>query len=371
MIKMKFKVLKNDDTTQSRVGEIVTKRGTIKTPVFMPVGTQGTVKALTNDELSSIGIEIILGNTYHLYLRPGIDVIQKAGGLHRFINWEKPLLTDSGGYQVFSLSRLRKVTPDGVEFQSHIDGSYHFLGPREAMDIQGVLDSDIAMCFDECTPYPCEKEYAKKSVDVSVAWARECRELQNKNQALFGIVQGSVYPELRHYCADRLLEMDFDGYAIGGLSVGEPESLLYEMVAVTTPLLPVDRPRYLMGCGTPINLLECVQRGIDMFDCVMPTRNARNGTAFTSRGKVVIRNSLYKDSLEPLDPECNCSTCKHYSRSYIRHLFNAKEILGLRLVTYHNIYFYTSLMENIHQAIQEERFLVFKKRFLEKYLTGS
>ena len=365
---MEFNLEKTDEKSSARAGVLTTSRGEIKTPVFMPVGTQGTVKTLSSEDLDEIGIKIILGNTYHLFLRPGTDIIRKAGGLHQFMNWQRPMLTDSGGFQVFSLSKLRKITDNGVEFQSHIDGSYRFLGPDEAMQIQGVLGSDIAMCFDECTPFPCEYNYAKESVLVTLKWSQRCKDIQNENQALFGIVQGSTFQDLRLMCCDELIAMDFDGYAVGGLSVGEPDILMYEVLDYTCPRLPAEKPRYLMGCGTPLNLLECVERGIDMFDCVMPTRNGRNGTAFTARGKVVVRNSLYKEDWKPLDEDCSCLVCRKYTRGYIRHLFSAGEILGLRLVTYHNLYFYNNLMKQIRESILNGTFSEFKKAFVDTYI---
>lgn len=365
---MKFEVLRADAATQARVGKMMLPHGTVDTPCFMPVGTRATVKALSPFDLKEMGAQIILGNTYHLMLRPGMDVIQKAGGLHKFMNWDLPILTDSGGFQVFSLSSFRKIREEGVEFASHIDGSRHFLGPRESMQIQTTLGSDIVMIFDECAPYPCDSDYACNSMERSLKWARICWQARPPGkQALFGIVQGSTFPELRHRSVEGLLEIPFDGYAIGGLSVGEPIPMMWDLVRSTAPLLPKEKPRYLMGVGTPLDLLECVAAGIDLFDCVIPTRNGRNGTALTHRGKCVIRNSQYKEDFGPLDPECDCKVCRQFSRSYLRHLFSVDEILGLQLLSYHNVYFYLSLMRGMREAIAQNRFQSFKKTFAQNY----
>lgn len=365
---MKFEIVKKDVTSKARTGKLHTPHGIVNTPVFMPVGTQGTVKTLSSEDLVSINSEIILSNTYHLYLRPGMDIIKKAGGLHKFMNWDRAILTDSGGYQIFSLAPLRKIKSQGVEFQSHIDGSYHFFTPEKVIEIQNILGSDIIMPLDECPPYPCDHDYACNSLSITVEWASRSRVVhpkeKDKKQALFGIVQGSTFKDLRQKSLESLQKIDFCGYAIGGLSVGEPEDLMLETVAFTTPLLPEEKPRYLMGSGTPRDIIQCIEQGIDMFDCVLPTRSGRNGTAYTSKGKVVVRNSSYKEDLGPLDSECDCLTCSNYSRAYIRHLINTKEILGLKLISYHNIYFYIKLLEKIRQAITNNKFAEIKKWIL-------
>lgn len=364
---MIFEVIKKDKSTQARLGRLHTPHGTIETPIFMPVGTQGTVKTFTPTELEEIGVNIILSNVYHLYLRPGIDVIKKAGGLHKFISWNKPILTDSGGYQIFSLARFRRITDTGIEFQSHIDGSLHFLTPEDVMEFQNILGSDIIMPLDECTPYPCQYDYACNSLELTVKWLfQSVKAHKNPQQALFGIVQGSVFPDLRKKAVEKLIELELPGYAIGGLSVGEPVNLMYEIIEKTVSLLPQNKPRYLMGSGSPADIIHSIEQGVDMFDCVLPTRNARTGTAFTSGGRLVIRNSQYKEDFSPLDPFCNCYTCKNYSRAYIRHLLNAEEILGLRLVSYHNVYFFIRLLEDIRRAILEEKFQEIKKDILSK-----
>ncbi len=361
-----FKLLKECAQTGARLGEITTTHGKIETPVFMPVGTQATVKTMTPDELIDIGATIILSNTYHLYLRPGDELIKKAGGLHKFMNWNRPILTDSGGYQVFSLGPLRKITEEGVTFKSHIDGSTHFISPERAVEIQMNLGSDIAMCFDECPPYPCSWEYAKNSLERTTRWARRCQAIHTReDQVLFGIVQGGVYEDLRKESAAQLVELDFPGYSIGGLSVGEPKPIMYEVLNYTVPCLPKDKPRYLMGVGSPDCLLEGIDRGIDMFDCVLPTRIARNGTVMTSTGKVVVRNAAYSDDFEPLDVNCSCYTCTNYSKAYIRHLLKANEVLGIRLTTIHNIAYLVDLMNRARTAISEDRFGDFKKEILE------
>ncbi len=342
----------------ARLGRLITDHGVINTPAFMPVGTQGTVKAIEPREIEEIGAEIILGNTYHLYLRPGTTILEKAGGLHNFNGWHKPILTDSGGFQVFSLSDLRKITEEGVQFKSHLDGSMHLFTPENVMDIERSIGSDIMMVLDECTPYPSTFEYAKRSGEMTLRWAERClkrfRErdgLYGYTQALFGIVQGSTYPELRKISANGLVEMEFDGYAIGGLAVGEPAETMYDTVVLCNEILPATKPRYLMGVGTPENLIEAIDRGIDMFDCVMPTRNGRNGMLFTSHGNLNIHNATHKDDFEPVDRQCACYTCKNFSRAYMRHLFQAKEILGLQLATIHNLAYYQTLTREARQAI--------------------
>jgi queuine tRNA-ribosyltransferase len=358
---MKFRLMTTDGN--ARRGVIETRRGAINTPAFMPVGTLGTVKAMSSDELKEIEAEIILGNTYHLYLRPGTDVIERLGGLHSFMNWDGPILTDSGGFQVFSLAPFRKIEEKGVHFRSHIDGSLHFIGPAEAMKIQGVLGSDIAMAFDECIPYPSSHEYAAMSVELTSSWAKKCKEHQSPGQALFGIVQGGIYKDLRKRSLEDLLSMDFDGYAVGGLSVGEPKEEMHEMIRFSAPLLPVDRPRYLMGIGDLGDMLKAVCAGFDMFDCVMPTRNARNGTLFTSRGRISIKREEFKYDDGPLDPDCCCHTCRNYSKGYLRHLFLSREILSMRLNTLHNLFFYLDFFRKMREAITEGRFGPFKEQW--------
>lgn len=350
-----------------RLGQIHTRRGIINTPAFMPVGTSATVKAMNQDEMKDLGAEVLLSNTYHLYLRPGHEIIKQLGGLHKFMSWKGPILTDSGGFQVFSLSPLRKIRDDGVEFRSHLDGSTHFLTPELAMEIQAALGSDIAMAFDECTPYPATREYALNSLQLTTKWAKRCKEAvgayRDTPLQLFGIVQGGVYADLRKQSAEELIEMDFDGYAIGGLSVGEPKGLMYEMINFTTPLLPQDKPRYLMGIGDLLDVLEAVAAGIDMFDCVMPTRNARNGTLFTSNGRISIKREEFKRDSGPLDPNCECYTCKNYSRAYLRHLFMNREILSMRLNTLHNLHFYLDFFRKMRDAIGNGEFVRFRKEW--------
>ncbi len=352
---------------------MATSRGEINTPVFMPVGTQATVKALSPADLVELGAEIILSNTYHLFLRPGHELIKEFGGVQKFMGWNRPVLTDSGGFQVFSLAELRKITEEGVTFQSPLDGgAKHLITPEFAMEIQEALGADIIMAFDECTPYPATRDYALESHERTIRWARRCRDAKkDTGQALFGIVQGGMHPDLRKQSADALVDIGFEGYAIGGLSVGETKPLMFEMIEATMPSLPADRPRYLMGVGTPEDLLEGVERGIDMFDCVMPTRNARNGTFFTSFGRVVIRNARYERDPQPIDPECGCYTCRNFTRAYLRHLFSAGEILAMRLGTIHNIYFYLDLMRSVRLSLEQERFPAFKKGFLAKRDTND
>lgn len=365
---IKFQLIKVCKQTGARAGFLTTPHGVIETPVFMPVGTQATVKAMTPEELVGIGAQIILSNTYHLYLRPGIEVVNQANGLHRFMNWPGPILTDSGGFQVFSLGALRKITDEGVNFNSHIDGSYHFITPEKAIQIQMVLGSDIAMAFDECSPYPSTWEAANKAVERTTKWAVRCKDAHNHpEQSLFGIVQGGAFRDLRVKSAETIIDIGFAGYAIGGLSVGEPKNIMYDVLDYTTPLLPKDQPRYLMGVGSPDCLVEGVMRGIDMFDCVLPTRIARNGTVFTANGKLVVRNAEYAADFRPLEPGCQCYSCRNYSRAYIRHLVKANEILGLRLTTIHNLFAVIRLMKEIRTAIIEDRYGDFTKDFWAKY----
>jgi queuine tRNA-ribosyltransferase len=348
---VRYELIKEASDSKARLGKLHTPHGIIETPIFMPVGTRATVKTMTPDELKDLGAQIILGNTYHLYLRPGHKLIEEAGGLHNFMNWDKPILTDSGGFQVFSLGDLRKISEEGVEFRSHIDGSKHFISPEKSMEIQNSLGSDIMMAFDECAPYPSDWDYVKNSLERTTRWAKRCKEAHHKPdvQALFGIVQGGMYKDLREQSAKEIIDLDFPGYAVGGLSVGESADLMYEVLDYTVPLLPKNKPRYLMGVGSPDYLFEAVIRGIDMADCVLPTRIARNGTVLTSRGKLVVRNAKYSRDFSSLDPECECYACKNFSRAYIRHLFNVDEILGARLATIHNLHFLIKLMENIRR----------------------
>jgi len=358
----------HDAATAARAGRLHTSRGVIETPVFMPVGTQATVKCMTPAELRELGAQIILGNTYHLMLRPGLEVIRKAGGLHKFNGWDGPILTDSGGYQVFSLAKLRKISADGVEFQSHIDGATLFLGPREAMAAQATLGSDIAMAFDECPPWPCDREYACRSLELTLEWAARCREQSRPgHQLLFGIVQGSVYADLRERAARELSAMDFDGYAIGGVSVGEPRHLMSGQVEMSAPHLPVGKPRYVMGVGTPPQMLEMIARGVDMFDCVLPTRVARNGTIFTARGTYAIKNAQYREDFGPLEEGCECYACRQFTRAYVRHLLWANEILGLRLTTWHNLHMYVNLLRRARQTIVAGGFDEFRREFVAHY----
>ncbi|MGB3974528.1 MAG: tRNA guanosine(34) transglycosylase Tgt [Peptococcia bacterium] len=363
-----YELIKQSNESKARLGILHTPHGPVETPVFMPVGTQATVKAMSPRELEEIGARIILGNTYHLYLRPGHELIREAGGLHSFMAWDGPILTDSGGFQVFSLGDLRKITEEGVEFRSHIDGSKHLFTPEKVMEIEMALGPDIAMAFDECVEYPTTYEYAKKSMERTSRWAERCLKAHTrKDQALFGIVQGSMYRDLREQSARDLVPMDFPGYAIGGLSVGEEKNLMYEVLDYTVPLLPDNKPRYLMGVGSPDCLIEGTLRGVDMFDCVLPTRIARNGTVFTKMGRLVIRNAKYKSDFSPLDPYCTCYTCQTFTRAYIRHLFNTDEILGLRLTTIHNLYYLINLMKDIRQAIREDALLEFRDEFYSNY----
>jgi queuine tRNA-ribosyltransferase len=360
-----FEVLKQDVRSGARLGKIGTAHGEVSTPVFMPVGTQGAVKALMPETLKEMGAGMILSNTYHLYLRPGQQLIRDLGGLHRFMHWDGPILTDSGGFQVFSLGALRKITPEGVLFQSHIDGSRHFLSPELVVSIQEALGSDIMMCLDECTSYPATHREAEESLALTLQWARRSRAARkDSDQALFGIVQGGMYLDLRKKAVESLTEIGFDGYALGGVSVGEPKDSMMEVVAQTAPLLPFDRPRYLMGVGTPEDIVRCVGHGIDMFDCVMPTRSARNGLLFTNHEKVVIKHARYRDDPLPIDSLCDCYTCKNYTRAYLRHLFMANEILAMVLNTIHNVRHYLALMERIREAIREDRYPAFQEHFI-------
>jgi len=361
---MKFK-LKNTDGSARR-GQLKFERGTIETPIFMPVGTYGTVKSLTPEELTGIGAQIILGNTFHLMLRPGMEVVKTHGDIHDFMHWEKPILTDSGGFQVFSLGAMRKITEEGVTFKSPINGGKIFMGPEESMQVQRDLGSDIVMIFDECTPYPATVQEAADSMRLSLRWAERSKKAHGDNPAaLFGIVQGGMYEHLRQESIDGLLDIGFDGYAIGGLSVGEPKEEMMAALDVVAPKMPVDKPRYLMGVGTPEDLVEAVRRGIDMFDCVMPTRNARNGHLFTTTGVVKIRNSQYEFDTGPLDEACACYTCQNYSRAYLRHLDKCKEMLGPRLNTIHNLYYYLKLMQDMRDAIEDNQFDEFIKHFYQ------
>jgi queuine tRNA-ribosyltransferase len=363
-----FDLLQTDSDSAARRGRMTTRRGLIETPIFMPVGTQGTVKAMLPEALKEIGAQIILGNTYHLFLRPGHELIRDLGGLHRFMNWDRPILTDSGGFQVFSLGALRKIDEEGVRFQSHLDGSSHILSPESSIAVQEALGADIIMAFDECIPYPASREYVAESTARSSRWARRCKAARSQGDgaALFGIVQGGMHPDLRAGSVDDLLEIGFEGYAIGGLSVGEEADLMYEVMENTLPLLPKDRPRYVMGVGTPENLIEGVSRGVDMFDCVMPTRNARNGVLFTSFGKVSIKQARYLADPLPADPDCSCYVCRNYSRAYLRHLYQSNEILASVLNTHHNLHYYLSLMQGVRDALDQGLFGEFKKDFYRK-----
>lgn len=373
MLPVKYKLEKKNG--KARAGEISTPHGNIKTPVFMPVGTQATVKTMTPEELEKIGAEIILGNTYHLYLRPSDELVAKFGGLHKFMNWDKPILTDSGGFQVFSLGSLRKITEEGVNFRSHIDGSKHFISPEKSISIQNNLGSDIMMAFDECPPGLADREYMKDSLERTTRWAKRCIEA-NKNsdkQGLFAIVQGGIYEDLRDQSLNELIEMDehFSGYAIGGLAVGEPREDMYRILDYITPKLPEEKPRYLMGVGEPLDMLEAVANGVDMMDCVQPSRIGRHGTVFTKYGRLVIKNASYSEDTRPLDEDCDCYVCKNYTRGYIRHLFKTGEILGQRLATYHNLYFLIKMMNNARDAILNDNFYEFKKEFENNYTQGK
>ena len=400
-----FELIAQDRESSARRGRLTTAHGVVDTPSFMPVGTQGTVKAVTPRELRELKAQIILGNTYHLFVRPGLDVIRHFGGLHKFINWDGPLLTDSGGFQIFSLAKLRKITEDGVHFQNHVDGTPAFISPEIAMEIQAALGSDIAMVLDECPPWPCEYDYAARSLEMTNRWAQRCKEALQRNiqhptsniqcsmqsadainhqplvapesdrggstinQLIFGIVQGATFPELRKQGALQLVDLGFDGYAIGGVSVGEPEEEMIKAVESSVPFLPADKPRYAMGLGTPPQLLEMIARGIDMFDCVLPTRLARNGTAFTAAGTLNLKNAEFAMDKGPIEENCTCPACQEFTRGYIRHLVKAEEILGLRLITLHNLHFYLELMRKARSAIEAGSFAAFRKDFVANYRT--
>ena len=368
---MTFTVEKTE--AAARAGKIVTDHGVIETPIFMPVGTQGTVKAIEQRELDELGAQIILGNTYHLYLRPGIDVLRTMGGLHRFMSWNKPILSDSGGFQVFSLSDLRKISSEGVEFKSHLDGSAHLFTPEKVIEIQRAIGSDIVMVLDECTPYPCDRDYAIQSNRTTIQWAKRCRtamkevpECYGHYQSLFGIVQGSTYRDVRADSVNALIDLDLEGYAIGGLAVGEPVDLMYDITGFTASRMPREKPRYLMGVGTPENILESVERGVDMFDCVLPTRNGRNAMLFTRRGRLNITNAQFKTEESPVDEECSCYTCRNFSRGYLRHLFQVKEVLGLQLASLHNVSFYLWLTTEARKHIMRDNFADWKKGVLSR-----
>lgn len=369
---LSYELIKTDTRTKARRGRITTPHGTIKTPVFMPVGTQATVKAMKPEDVEAQGAEIILCNTYHMYLRPGSDIVREAGGLHDFMNWHRPILTDSGGFQVFSLGKMRKITEEGVRFQSYIDGSRHMMRPEDSMQVQNDLGSDIIMAFDECVSYPSERRYVEDSYKRTTRWLERCVNYQKNSesrekQALFGIMQGGMYKDLRAESAKEITQFDLPGYAIGGLSVGEPKELMLDVLDDCVDYLPADRPRYLMGVGTPDYLFEGVERGVDMFDCVLPTRLARHGVAMTSHGPVNIKNAKYARDFTPLDDECNCYCCGNYTKAYLRHLFKSQEILCSMLLSEHNIRFLVHMMENIRKAIEEDRFLEYKKEFYDKY----
>lgn len=366
---IKYELLQKSTECNARVGRITTPHGSFETPVFMAVGTQATVKTLTKEDLHDIGSQIILGNTYHLWTQPGSELIRDAGGLHKFMNWDRSILTDSGGFQVFSLAKLRDITEEGVTFKHHKSGAKLFLSPEKAIEIQQNLGSDIMMSFDECPPYPCSYEYMKKSVDRTLRWAQRCLDANkgNEKQGLFGIVQGGEYDDLRKYCAEELVKMPFDGYSIGGTSVGEPKEIQNKVLDVVVPILPETKPRYLMGVGSPGAILDAIERGVDMFDCVLPTRIARHGTAMTTHGRVIIKNKEYEKDFTPLDPECNCYCCKHYTKAYLRHLFKANEMLGHRLLSIHNIQFLVNLTTNARQAIKENRFFEYKEKVYKDY----
>jgi len=394
-----FELLAQDRHSKARHGRLTTAHGAIETPTFMPVGTQGSVKAVSPRELRELNAPIVLGNTYHLFVRPGIDVIKHFGGLHKFMTWDRPILTDSGGYQIFSLAKLRKISEEGVQFQNHVDGTPAFISPEIAMEIQAALGSDIAMVLDECPPWPCEYDYAAKSADMTTRWAKRCKEWVEENvqpqtdvvaaavpsnssinpaaetaaattrQLVFGIVQGATFGELRQQSAQAIVDLDFDGYAVGGVSVGEPEEEMFRAIESSEPFLPSDKPRYAMGLGTPPQLLEMIARGTDMFDCVLPTRLARNGTAFTSAGTINLKNAEYSKDKRPIEDNCDCATCREFSRGYIRHLIKAEEILGLRLITLHNLHFYLDLMRQARDKIDKGTFDEFRREFVSNYDT--
>ena len=367
-MKISYKLLHKDKNTNARIGQISTNHSTVDTPMFMPVGTQASVKTLSFEEIKQIKAGFILSNTYHLWLRPSEQIIQKAKGLHNFMNYDGPILTDSGGFQVFSLAKAKDISEEGVKFKSHIDGRSLFLTPEKSIEIQNKLDSDIAMCFDECPPYPVTYQYMKQSVERTLRWAKRSKEAhKNDNQSLFGIVQGGEFSDLREYSAKKTVQLDFDGYAIGGTSVGEDKITMYKMIDDAIKFLPEDKARYLMGVGDPIDLLEGIERGVDMFDCVLPTRLARHGHAFTPNGKINLKNAKYKDDFTPIDTTCDCYACKNYTKAYIRHLIVAKETYGQRLISIHNLRFLIKLTEEVRQAIKEDRFLEYKANFIDKY----
>lgn len=364
-----YQLIKKDKNTKARRGIVHTPHGDIQTPVFMPVGTQAAVKAMRPEQVRDMGAEIILSNTYHLYLRPGHEIVREAGGLHKFMNWDRAILTDSGGFQVFSLGSLRKITEEGVKFRSHIDGSPHMITPEKSIEIQNSLGSDIMMAFDECAPYPADRTYVKNSLERTTRWLKRCKDYHRdwERQSLFGIMQGGMYKDLRRQSAEEIVELDLPGYAIGGLSVGEPKELMLDILDDCVDYLPEDKARYLMGVGSPDYLFEGVERGVDMFDCVLPTRIARHGLAMTSAGRVNIKNAMYERDWEPLDPECDCYTCRNYSKAYLRHLFKSGEMLSSMLLSNHNLHFLIKMMDNIRKAIEEDRFLEYKKEFYDKY----
>ena len=365
-MKIKYELIKN--TGKARLGKLKTNYGTFDTPMFMPVGTLANVKTLTPEELYNMNSAVILSNTYHLWLRPGEDIVDKAGGLHKFMNYNGPILTDSGGFQVFSLAKKKDITEEGVYFKSHLDGKRLFLTPELSIQIQNKLDSDIAMSFDECIPYPATYEYAKQSTERTIRWAKRGKDVHsNSRQSLFGIVQGGEYEDLRKYSAEETVKLDFDGYAIGGTSVGEDKDTMYKMIDYAIKYLPLDKPRYLMGVGEPIDLLEGVERGIDMFDCVLPTRLARHGNAFTRKGRINLKNLKYKEDFTPIEDNCDCYTCKNYTKAYIRHLITCEEMLGGRLLSIHNIRFLIKEMEEIRESIKNDKFLSYKEEFIKQY----
>ncbi len=369
-----FRILHKDASSKARRGQLTTPHGTVETPVFMPVGTQGSVKAVSPRELREVHAQVVLGNTYHLFVRPGVEAIQHFGGLHKFMVWDGPILTDSGGFQVFSLAKLRKITEEGVHFRNHLDGAPCFIGPEVAMEIQAALGSDIAMVFDECPPYPCDYEYAARSLDLTLRWAKRCRDWareREKRPAVFGIVQGSAFAELRQKSAESLTEMDFEGYAIGGVSVGEPEEEMFRAVEHSEPFLPQDKARYVMGLGTPPQMVEMIARGVDMFDCVLPTRIARNGAAFTASGTINLKNAAFALDRGPIENNCTCEACSHFTRGYIRHLVKSEEILGLRLISVHNLHFYLRLMQQVRDSIEQGNFAEFRKNFVANYRASN
>jgi queuine tRNA-ribosyltransferase len=371
-----FTLIRQDKSSFARLGKLATSRGDIDTPCFMPVGTQATVKTLSPNDLNDCGAQIMLSNAYHLFLRPGMEVIRRAGGLHKFMGWDKPVLTDSGGFQIFSLALLRKISDQGVDFQSHIDGDRHFLTPENVIEIQKDLGSDIIMPLDECSHYPCTRDHAQIAGERTFSWARRAKKAKaeligadSSIQKLFGIIQGATFEDLRLTCAKQIIDLDFDGHALGGLSVGEPKDLMYNIARVVLEILPPSKPRYMMGVGLPEDLIEAIDLGVDMFDCVAPTRYGRNGTAFTSQGKMTVRNALYTKDFSALDRACNCYTCKNFTRAYLRHLFNTDELLGLRLVSLHNVYFYQEITRGARKAIAADDYKAYKKDFLDKYFS--